>query len=168
MRKKAIVVTGTPGTGKTTVAKALAKKLSYAYIDVNKVIAQNRLSEGYDRKRKCRIVDVKKLNRLLGNIIENSKTEAVIDSHLSHYLPSELVKVCVVTKCGLKSLSMRLKKRGYPKHKISENLECEIFDVCLNEARESGHKPIVVNTDKKVEYEPLIKKMKIKKKKSKR
>ncbi|MBU2561032.1 MAG: AAA family ATPase [Nanoarchaeota archaeon] len=163
MDKKAIIVTGTPGTGKTTVAKALAKKLGYSYIDANKVVSQNKLSEGYDRKRKCKVVDIKKLNRFLGNIIKNSKTEVVIDSHLSHYLPSELVKVCVVTKCDLKRLSMILKKRGYPEHKIKENLECEIFDVCLNEAREAGHNILVVETDKKVDYVSLMKKIKIKK-----
>ncbi|MBW2972123.1 adenylate kinase family protein [Candidatus Woesearchaeota archaeon] len=158
--KKTIIVTGTPCTGKTTVAKKLAKKLGYEYIDVASLIKKNRLSEGYDRKRKCSIVDIKKLNRFLGKIIKNSKTEVVIDSHLSHYLPSELVRFCVVTKCNLKRLNMRLKKRGYPKHKIAENLECEIFDVCLNEAKESGHRVVVVETDTEPDYEKIIRKIK--------
>jgi broad-specificity NMP kinase len=46
---KKIIVTGTPGTGKTTLAKKLSKKLKYAYIDVNNVIKENKLKEGYDR-----------------------------------------------------------------------------------------------------------------------
>ena len=33
-----IIVTGTPGTGKTTIAKKLAKKLNFHYLDVNNVI----------------------------------------------------------------------------------------------------------------------------------
>jgi adenylate kinase len=156
---KAIIVTGTPGTGKTTVAKKIARMLGYRYVDVNKVIAAKKLSEGYDRKRKCRVVDVKKLNKFLGNIIENSKKKVVIDSHLAHYLPKELVDRCVVTKCNLKLLSMRLKRRGYPREKIKENLECEIFDICLNEAKERGHKTIIVNTDKKIDYKKLIKRL---------
>ena len=155
---KAIVVTGTPGTGKTTVAKKIAKMLGYTYVDVNKVIAAHKLSEGYDRKRRCKVIDVKKLNKWLGTIIENSKKKVVIDSHLAHYLPKELVDKCVVTKCNLKLLSMRLKKRGYPEHKIKENLECEIFDICLNEAKELGHKLIVLDTDKKIDYKKIIKK----------
>jgi broad-specificity NMP kinase len=54
---------------------------------------------------------------------------------------------------------MRLKRRGYPREKIKENLECEIFDICLNEAKERGHKTIIVNTDKKIDYKKLIKRL---------
>jgi broad-specificity NMP kinase len=46
----------------------------------------------------------------------------------------------------LKKLKQRLKKRGYHKAKIEENLECEIFDVCLEEAKEAGHKVKIINT----------------------
>jgi adenylate kinase len=152
-------VTGTPGTGKTTVAKKIAKLMKADYVDVNTVIKSNKLSEGYDRKRRCKIIDVKKLNKCLGKIIEKSNRFTVIDSHLSHYLPKELVLKCIVTKCNLKLLSMRLKRRGYPTAKVKENLECEIFDICLNEAQEAGHDTIIVDTSKKADYEPLIKKI---------
>ncbi len=156
----AIIVTGTPGTGKTTVAMQLAKRLKYEYIDVNRIIKNEKLSEGYDRKRLCKIIDIKKLNRILGKIIKNSKKKVVIDSHLSHHLPVELVDMCVVTKCNLKLLNMRLKKRKYPLNKIKENLQCEIFDVCLNEAHEKGHKTIIFDTDRNPDYSILIKKIK--------
>ena len=52
MLMKAIVVSGTPGTGKTILSKKLARKLNYRYIDANKMIYVHRLSEGYDKKRK--------------------------------------------------------------------------------------------------------------------
>jgi adenylate kinase len=157
--KKAIIVTGTPGTGKTTVAKKLAKLLNADYVDVNQVIKTHELSEGYDRKRRCKIIDTKRLNKWLGKIIEKSKDFCVIDSHLSHYLPKEIVSKCIVTKCNLKLLSMRLKRRGYPTAKVKENLECEIFDICLTEAQDAGHDTIVIDTSKKADYESLIKKI---------
>ena len=136
---KLLAVTGTPCTGKTTLAKKLSKKLNYEYVDVNKLIEKNKLSSGYDRKRKCKIIDIKKLNNFLVNkIIKKSKKNLVIDSHLSHYLPKKYVDLCIVTKCDLKELNKRLKKRKYNKDKIKENLECEIFDVCLNEAKDVG------------------------------
>ncbi|MBS3126129.1 AAA family ATPase, partial [Candidatus Woesearchaeota archaeon] len=57
---KVIVVTGTPGTGKTAVAKKIAQKKGYLYVDVNAIIRKYGLSEGYDKKRKTKLIDVKK------------------------------------------------------------------------------------------------------------
>jgi len=147
---KKIIVTGTPGTGKTFVARRISKKLNYTYVDVNKIIKEKNLGERYDRKRRCYEVDVNKLNRELIKIIKeekNKKTKGiVIDSHLSHYLPKRYVDLCIVTKCDLKTLKKRLERRKYPKAKIRENLDAEIFDVCLNEAKEIGHKIKIIDT----------------------
>ena len=84
----------------------------------------------------------------------------IIDSHLSHYLPKKYVDLCVITKCSLKTLEKRLKKKKYSKEKIKENLECEIFDVCLNEAKEAGHKILVVDTTKGIKLKEIIRKIK--------
>ncbi len=146
-----IIVTGSVGTGKTTISKKLAKKLNLHYIDVNKIITKYNISEGYDKKRKTKIIDIKKLNKVLIREINNFKKikkEIIIDSHLSHYFPKKYADLCLVTKCNLKVLEKRLKKRRYSKTKIRENLDAEIFDVCLNEAKENGHKVIVINTTK--------------------
>ncbi|MAE43335.1 hypothetical protein CMO93_06170 [Candidatus Woesearchaeota archaeon] len=182
MIMKVIIVTGSVGTGKTTISKKSANKLNFDYIDVNKVIKKYNISEGYDWKRKSKIIDIKKLNKVLIKEIANIKDYnkkinnkikksiktknnneksikimknqlknikgIIIDSHLSHYLPKKYVDLCIVTKCDLKILEKRLKKRRYSKAKIRENLDAEIFDVCLSESREAGHKTIVVDTTK--------------------
>lgn len=145
---KTIIVTGSVGTGKTTYSKNLAKKKGYDYIDVNEIIKKNKLNNSYDKKRKCYIIDIKKLNEILIKIIKSSKQSLVIDSHLSHYLPKKYVDLCIVTKCNLKQLKNRLKKRKYSKSKIDENLQVEIFDLCFNEAKELGHKIKIINTSK--------------------
>jgi len=159
---KVIVVTGVPGTGKTTLSKLLAKKLSFYYLDVNKIISKYKLSEGYDRKRQTKIIDVNKLNKKLINEIKSiqksNKTYKygkfkeikgiIIDSHLSHYLPRKYADFCIVTKCGIKELNKRLKKKKFHQSKIKENIEAEIFDVCLNEAKERKHKIITADTTK--------------------
>ena len=44
MFMKVIIISGTPGTGKTTLAKKLAKKLDFEYIDINKIIKKYGLS----------------------------------------------------------------------------------------------------------------------------
>ena len=156
-----IIVTGTPGTGKTTLSKNLAKRLNFFYLDVGKLISKNKLSEGYDKKRKTKIVDVDKLRKILISKIkifqnENNKKKfprrkffgIIIDSHLSHYLPKKHVDLCIVAKCDIKELSKRLKKKRFHKEKIKENIQSEIFGICHNEALERKHKVIVIDTSK--------------------
>lgn len=177
---KAIIVTGTPGTGKTTLAKRLAKKLQFHNIEVNKIIRKYKISEGYDKKRKTKIIDVKKLNKALIKEIKNynikikynkikslktkkivniKKNGIIIDSHLSHYLPKRHVDLCIITKCNLKALEKRLKNKKYSKEKIRENMDAEIFDVCLNEAKENKHKIMIVDTTKSINIEKISKKV---------
>jgi len=151
---KAIIVTGTPGTGKTTIARALAEKYNLEYVDVNQVIDEQGLKEGYDNERDCDIVDADRLNKVLIAMIGSSKDRLVIDSHLSHNLPSKHVELCIVTKCGLKELKKRLGKRGYSKKKIRENLDAEIFDICQIEAVDK-HRIVEIWTDKKIDFESL-------------
>lgn len=146
---KITIVTGTPGTGKTTIATAIAMRTNAVYIDVNQIIKKEKLAASFDKKRNAKVVDTKKLNKVLIGVIKEAKrkhTPVVIDSHLSHYLPSKWVDLCIVTKTNLKKLKKRLQKRNYSKAKIRENMDCEIFDVCLMEAKEAGHKIVVIET----------------------
>ena len=159
---KTIAVTGTPGTGKTILSKKLADKLNFLYLDVNKFISKNKLSEGYDKKRKTKIVDIKKLNKFLINEIKKIKSikkyrGVIIDSHLSHHLPKKYIDFCIVTKCNLKELSRRLKKKKFHKAKIQENLQAEIFDICHHEALDRKHKVFVVDTTKDFNMNRLYK-----------
>lgn len=142
---KIICVSGNPGTGKTTLSKKLAKALDYKYLDVNKIIKDHNLSEGYDEENKCEIIDTKKLNKVLVSIIKESKN-LIIDSHLSHYLPKKYVDLCVVTTCDISVLKERLKKRGYDTKKVKDNVESEIFDNIVIESKELKHNLLIVNT----------------------
>ena len=157
-----IIVTGTPGTGKTTLAKKLSKKLDFHYLDANEIIKEYDISEGYDKKRDTNIIDTKKLNLALIKEINNHKkieNGIIIDSHLSHYLPRRHVDVCIVTKCDLKELENRLRNKKYSKSKIRENMDAEIFDICLSEAKERGHKVLVVDTTKGINIDNISRKV---------
>lgn len=153
-----VAITGTPCTGKTTTAKEIAKHYNYTYIDINKIIEENNLCEGYDDVRECNIVDPEKLNKALEPILK--KDNLVIDSHLSHEIPKEKIDLCIVTKCDIKELEKRLKKRNYKPEKIRENMDAEIFEICYIEAHEKGHNLLILETDKPISWQELDKRFK--------
>lgn len=145
---KVILVTGTPGTGKTSLARELSLFTLYTYLDPVKKFGSD-FRVGYDTERKCHIVDHKRLTlAVLGYLQAQKKGKkgVIVDSHLAHFLPASRVDACIVTVCSLKALKRRLSKRSYSPSKIRENMDAEIFDTCLLEARALGHKVIVVNT----------------------
>lgn len=147
-----VIVTGTPGTGKTWLAKKLSLLLDYAYFDVNSFVKKAHIYSSYDRQRRCYVVDEAKLARSLIKVrekeIKTGKKGIILDSHLSHYFPPECADLCLVARCSLKALRQRLQDRGYGKAKIRENLDAEIFEACLSEARELGHKVVIFDTTK--------------------
>ena len=146
---KAFIVTGTPGTGKTSFAKELAKKKRAGYVDVSKIVREKKFYSGYDRSLRSYVADVGKVVNYLEKLIKPSKNDLVIDSHLSHHLPANYVDLCYVMKCNLRKLKKRLINRGYSSNKVRENLDAEILQVCLLEALLNKHKVKVVDTSKK-------------------
>ncbi len=151
-----IICTGTPGTGKTKVASKIAKMYKLKYVDVNKLIKKNKLYERYDRKLKTYIVDAKKLNKFLVDYIKKSSKNLILDSHLSYYLDKKYVDLCVVVRCDIKVLKKRLEKRRYSNNKIRENLDAEILDVCLVEAKDNGYKIKIIDTTKGIKKKDLL------------
>jgi adenylate kinase len=161
-----LIVTGTPGTGKTTVARLISALYGFHYLDGNRIISKYHLSEGYDRKRNAKIVDARKFSSAalkeirIPRKLSKERAGMVIDSHLSPYLPKKSVAACIVTRCSLKTLEKRLKKRKYPAEKVRENLDAEIFDLCLVEARERGHATIELDTTKGINRASLSRELK--------
>jgi len=67
----------------------------------------------------------------------------VVDYHGCDFFPERWFDLVVVLRTDNTILYPRLEKRGYNKKKISENIECEIMQVILEEARESYKKEII-------------------------
>jgi adenylate kinase len=122
-----IALTGTPGTGKTTVAELLP----YRVIDLNALIRDEGLSLGTDPKRGCLIADVDALAERIEELAPDEDEEIVIlEGHFSHQFASE----AIVLRTSPAVLRERLALRGYLEKKVRENLEAEALDVILVEA----------------------------------
>jgi len=144
MKLKVIAISGTPGTGKSTLATYLEKTLKLPRLDLHD---HYKISTGYDRSGKCYDIDIKKFEKL---VKEKSKEGLIIDSHISHLLPKKMLDLCIIMTCSnLKKLESRLIGRKYSKKKIRENLDSEIFQICLNEAKEKKHNILVVDSAKR-------------------
>lgn len=150
MHMKTIIITGSVGTGKTTLARKLCRKTGFAYGDANLIIAKHKLNKNYDKKKGCFVVDEQRLaTALLAEISSARKKKEkgiIFDSHMAQCLPKKAVDLCIVTTCEISELAKRLKRRGYPAAKIRENVQCEIFQVCLEDATEKKYKIIVQDT----------------------
>ncbi len=155
MTLKLIAVTGTPGTGKSTIAKRLSLLLGYAYLNGSELVKSSKLAEKYDKRRKTAVVDPSLFTHAVLKVrdveAKRGSKGLIVDSHLSHFLPSKDVSACIVLTCSLPELAMRLSKRGYGRAKIRENLDAEIFDTILVEAKESGHNVIAFDATKAAE-----------------
>jgi len=118
-----IALTGTPGTGKSSVANLLEKK-GYKVIRIDDIY--EKFVVGYDEERKSKIVDEKKMDREIKKIKEEDVL--IIEGHLSHLLSVDGV---IILRCNPEELKKRLVKKGWDEKKIRENLEAEALDIIL-------------------------------------
>jgi len=132
--KQVIVITGTPGVGKTTVSEQLAARLGALNINLADLVKRERLTSGYDRRRRTWIADTSKLSNRLKQIIEQ-QGNVVIDGHYAAtVIPKAQVTKLFVLRCHPQQLKEQLEKRGFRGAKLWENLASEVLDVCLYDA----------------------------------
>ncbi len=141
-----IAITGTPGVGKTSVAKLLARHLKYKHLNLNMYIKKEKFYFSYDKKRKCFVVDVKILNKKFVPYLKKHDN-IIIDSHLSHFL--KLIDIVFVLRCEPRTLAARMKKKGWSKEKVEENTEAELIGIIASEARQKHKKVYDIDTTHK-------------------
>lgn len=138
-----IGLTGTPGTGKTSVSTFIEEKRNWKVIHLNNLIKEKHLYTEIDEKRDSVIADMELIREYLEEIGEGGEKEVtLLESHLSHYIAD----VIIVLRLYPPELEMRLRTRGYSEEKIKENFEAEALDVILVEAFEWCKKVFEVNT----------------------
>ncbi len=135
---KIIVVSGTPGTGKTIVAKLLAEKLKACYVNLSEMVLEEKLYVGYDESRGSYIVDEERVRRRLRELVEKCSI-LVVDGHYGELAPKEYVDKVIVLRTDPLELEERLRKKNWPWEKIRENVAAEILGVCtVNAIEEQG------------------------------
>lgn len=137
-----ILITGTPGTGKSTLSQYLSAKLSMQEksvktVLVNDLIKSEKLYEEYDSHFDTYIIDDRKVRRFLDKYLEDVPEDyCIIETHTVTTLPKKVIDIAFVLNSRTDILFDRLKSREYSQDKINENMECEIMKVILEEAVE--------------------------------
>ena len=120
-----IILTGTPGTGKTTAAKTLASR-GYSTITVEELARQHDCLEKVDGDLE---VDVE----TLAKAVSQPEETIILEGHLAHFIPGQMN---IVLRCHPDIIRKRLEIRKYSAEKVQENVEAEAIDLILSESLE--------------------------------
>ncbi|XP_025409327.1 adenylate kinase isoenzyme 6 [Sipha flava] len=141
-RKPNILITGTPGVGKSKLCEELIRNgLDMEWIEVSQVAKQFNCYSGYDKELECHILNEDKLlDELEARMEVGGK---IIDYHGCDFFPERWFDVVFVLRTNNTLLFDRLEKRGYSTKKLQNNVQCEIFQTLFEEAMESYDNNIV-------------------------
>ncbi|CAI9776431.1 unnamed protein product [Fraxinus pennsylvanica] len=140
--KPNILITGTPGTGKTTTATALAEAIQLRHINIGDLVKEKNLHDGWDDQFDCYLINEDLVCDELEDLMEEGGN--IVDYHGGDFFPERWFDRVVVLQTENSVLYDRLTKRGYAGQKLTNNIECEIFQVLLEEAKGSYPEEIVV------------------------
>lgn len=119
----------------------LAEATGMRHVDVGKWVREQSLHSGRDEEFDCYFVDEDKVCDALEDVVATGGV--VVDHHGCDFFPERWFDLVLVLQADTAVLYERLKTRGYSDKKLSENMECEIMNVCLEEAMESYKSEVV-------------------------
>lgn len=124
------------------MATELAQRTGLHYINIGDLAKENDLYDGWDEQYACHVLDEDKVV----DEIEDQMSEGgnVVDYHGCDFFPERWFDIVFVLRTNNTTLYERLEQRGYDGKKLSENVECEIMQTILEEARDSYKKEIVI------------------------
>lgn len=152
-----IIITGTPGVGKHTIANEIAKKMKLEIIDINKIAKE---SELFEENQDTNDVDVEKLKEILK---EKNFEEKVVVGHLTPYvLEKNQIKVIIILRRNPYDLLAVYKDRGYTDEKSRENAGSEILGIIAHDTiSKFQEKSFQINTSEKSIEETVKKTMEV-------
>ncbi len=146
-----ILLTGTPGVGKTSVSKKLATLMDAELIEVGSLVRKKRLFLRYNKRRKSYVVDEfalsKELNKMIKTLLGAGKA-CIVDTHLISVIQDEYTDFVIVLTCDPLILYNRILSKGAPIKKAVENVVSEFLNQLLVEVLErfDNRKVFVIDT----------------------
>jgi adenylate kinase len=114
-----IGLTGSPGTGKKTVAKILAEKTDLTFFSINDFAIENSIAE---RSGKEFLIDPLRLKNKI-----KTRGRIVVGHLLPYVIPNRDLDLVIILRCSPAVLRTRYLPRKYSEEKIRENIEAEMI-----------------------------------------
>ncbi|MEZ0248917.1 MAG: adenylate kinase family protein [Thermoproteus sp.] len=127
-----VLITGTPGVGKTTSCRELSGLLGVRCIEVAALLAGRPFTKWDPYSLTYDILDVEAARRALE---EEMAGDYIVDTHVLDLIGGDVDYVFVLRKRP-DVLFKELKGRGWPLHKVVDNVWSEILDYIYLQARE--------------------------------
>ncbi|KAF7649946.1 hypothetical protein LDENG_00133550 [Lucifuga dentata] len=141
MKRPNILLTGTPGVGKTTLGKELAQRTGLTYVNVGEMAQEGQLYDGYDEDYQCPVLDEDRVVDELDEKMEEGGM--IVDYHGCDFFPERWFHIVFVLRTESDTLYTRLESRGYTGKKLQDNVQCEIFQTIYEEAKEAYRDEII-------------------------
>lgn len=127
-----ILVSGTPGVGKTTFSSQVSERFKIPHVEMSRYIKDNELYVEYDEKYSSFVYDDEVVKESLKTHLLGMNSY-IIDTHSCGVVDDVDFDLIFILTSPVEVLYQRLKERGYDDLKIKENIECEIFGVVREE-----------------------------------
>jgi adenylate kinase len=130
---KCLVIAGTPGVGKTSVARIIAEKVGGLQVDLSELVVNEGLYEYFDDQTGSYVIDEARVSRRVKEICSGGRP-VVVATHYPEVLDEVIVDKVAVLRLNPVVLWDRLRSRGWSDRKVAENVMAEVLSVVLSNA----------------------------------
>ena len=126
-------IVGTPGCGKTTLAKNLANELGLKIMNEKDFALLNKIG-AFNEENELEI-PIKKFEKKANNFLKNNKG-IIFEGHTICEMKLNIDRIILI-KIDPEILEERLRKRNYSELKIMDNVFCEGIEFCKKQVKKN-------------------------------
>lgn len=126
-----VLITGTPGVGKSTLCEQLSRELGLQHIDVGAFARERDLLAEHDTTLDAHFLHEDAVLDALEPLMYTGGI--IVDHHSCDWFPQRWFQLAFVLRASTHILFDRLQERKYPPQKRDHNVQAEIMQVVLEE-----------------------------------